>query len=297
MIQTITVSGRRSGPHLLISGGVHGDEWEPMAAIRRLKEIVQPEALTGRLTLAPVVNEPAFMRAQRTAEDGLDLARTCPGDAGGSITQRVAAELSKLIRSADFYIDMHTGGRLYDILPLAGYMLHPKPEILDIQRRMARAFNLPLIWGTSSKLDGRSLSVARDVPIPGLYCEMGGPIMRADTAQAYVEGCLNVMGELKMLDRPSPVSQVKWIVEDPRDQSGYLQIQHPSPVDGFFEPSAKLGEVVQAGQVLGKVDDVLGKSSHPIAAAQSGVLLLLRTVASVKKGDALAAIAEDPPRK
>lgn len=33
--------GQSPGPHLLIAGGVHGDEFEPMAAIRRLmKEIV-----------------------------------------------------------------------------------------------------------------------------------------------------------------------------------------------------------------------------------------------------------------
>jgi hypothetical protein len=28
--------GRQSGPHVLITGGVHGDEFEPMAAVRRL---------------------------------------------------------------------------------------------------------------------------------------------------------------------------------------------------------------------------------------------------------------------
>ncbi|MCH8241205.1 MAG: succinylglutamate desuccinylase/aspartoacylase family protein [Planctomycetes bacterium] len=31
-----TVEGQTTGPHLLITGGVHGDEFEPMAAIRRL---------------------------------------------------------------------------------------------------------------------------------------------------------------------------------------------------------------------------------------------------------------------
>jgi predicted deacylase len=291
MIQSITITGGQSGPHLLITGGVHGDEWEPMAAIRRLKTLVHPESLTGTLTLAPVVNEPAFERAQRVAEDGLDLARTCPGDESGSTTQRIAAELSRLIRSADFYIDLHTGGRLYDILPLAGYMLHPDPSILNAQRRMARAFNLPLIWGTNPNFDGRSLSVARDVPIPGLYCELGGPAFRPDGVEAYAQGCLNVMGELKMLERPAPPERIKWVVEDGRDQSGHLQIQHPAQADGFFEPSAKLGDMVRVGDVIGTLSDVLGNAVQQVHAAQDGVLLLLRTVSSVKKSDALAAIA------
>ena len=67
------------GPHLLITGGVHGDEFEPMAAIRRLIGPLRAGRIRGRVTLVPVVNEPAFRRGQRTAEDGLDLARTLPG--------------------------------------------------------------------------------------------------------------------------------------------------------------------------------------------------------------------------
>jgi predicted deacylase len=233
------------------------------------------------------------LRGQRTAEDGLDLARVCPGDINGSITRRIAAELSGMIHSADFYIDLHTGGRFYDILPLAGYTLHSDMQILEAQRRMAQAFNLPLVWGTNPNLDGRSLSVARDVPIPAIYCELAGPGYQASGVEAYVEGCLNVMGELKMLDRAAPQSRVQWTVEDAADQSGHLQVQHPAEADGFFEPSAKLADRVVEGQPIGKIDDVLGRSSRTVYAAQSGILLLLRVVASVKKGDALAAIAAE----
>ncbi|MFM2095927.1 MAG: hypothetical protein RIS70_3051, partial [Planctomycetota bacterium] len=85
-LQAIEIPGRRSGPHLLITGGVHGDEFEPMVAIRRLAGAVSPDSLAGRLTLIPVVNEAAFARGTRAAEDNLDLARTCPGRADGSVT-------------------------------------------------------------------------------------------------------------------------------------------------------------------------------------------------------------------
>ena len=51
-----------SSPHLLITGGVHGDEFEPIAAIRRLIDLfdgdsARVESLDGRLTLVPIVNE------------------------------------------------------------------------------------------------------------------------------------------------------------------------------------------------------------------------------------------------
>ena len=103
------LAGSQKGAHLLITGGVHGDEFEPMAAIRRLIqefEKTSASSIKGRLTLVPVVNEPAFVRGTRTAEDGLDLARVCPGLADGANTLGVAHALSELIRAADFYIDL-----------------------------------------------------------------------------------------------------------------------------------------------------------------------------------------------
>ncbi|GIT29851.1 MAG: hypothetical protein Ct9H300mP1_18970 [Planctomycetaceae bacterium] len=109
-LQRIEITGTSDGPHLLITGGVHGDEFESMASIRRLAGAVNAEDLSGTLTLVPVVNEAAFLNGNRTAEDGLDLARVCPGDPEGSVTLRTAVSLSALIASADYYIDLHSGG-------------------------------------------------------------------------------------------------------------------------------------------------------------------------------------------
>src|SRR6186997_3639554 len=128
-LQSEIIQGDSAGPHLVITGGVHGDEFEPMVAIRRVVRTVDKTTLRGRLTLVPVVNEAAFARGDRVAEDGLDLARTCPGKADGSVTERTAHLLSKLIRTADFYIDLHTGGTAFSIWPLAGYMLHPNSKV------------------------------------------------------------------------------------------------------------------------------------------------------------------------
>ena len=37
-LKSITITGKSHGPKLLILGGIHGDEFESMWAIRRLKE-------------------------------------------------------------------------------------------------------------------------------------------------------------------------------------------------------------------------------------------------------------------
>ena len=74
-LATWQLGGRHDGPHVLITAGVHGDEFEPMAALRRLRGRLLGQEVRGRIILVPVVNEPAFRLGRRTADDGMDLAR------------------------------------------------------------------------------------------------------------------------------------------------------------------------------------------------------------------------------
>ena len=286
-----TVRGRQPGPHLLITGGVHGDEFEPMAAIRQLIDEIGSAELIGTLTLVPVVNEPAFQRGHRCAEDNLDLARTCPGNAKGSITQRIAFALSDLIRAADFYVDLHTGGTTLSVLPLAGYMLHHDAHVLQQSRRMARAFNLPVIWGTDAKLEGRSLSVARDANVPAIYCEhYGAAVCQAEGVADYVSGCKNVLAELGMRAKRQTESRVQYVVEDLRTGSGHMQRCHPAQAAGYFQSDVQLGQIVQKGERLGTVVDVLGEQRQTVEAAEDGLVIVLRTFPAVAQGDSLAVL-------
>jgi predicted deacylase len=287
-----TLGDATAGSHVLITAGVHGDEYEPMEAVRRLIQGLLHRKLRGQVTLVPVVNESAFRLGSRVAEDGLDLARTCPGRLDGSVTERVAHALSALIRSADFYIDMHTGGTRLQVSPLAGYTLHPQPDVLERQRRMARVFGLPIVWGTDPGLNGRSLSVARDANVPAIYTEyLGGGVFLESGVTACLRGCLNVLADLGVIDEPvTPPQAPPLCVEDSRPNSGFLQLQHPAPRDGFFRPEVRLGDRIQHGELLGTIRDPLGSDIREIPATSSGLVLVLRTCPAVQRGDTLGVI-------
>jgi len=291
-LKSKTIVGSGDGPHLLITGGVHGDEWEPMAACRRMIAEIDPAHVRGGITIVPVVNEPAFLRGKRTAEDDLDLARTCPGRDDGTVTERIAASLSRLIRSADYYIDLHTAGTVFQMLPLAGYNLHTDAKILEKQRTMARAFGLPIVWGTNARLDGRSLSVARDAGVPAIYVENGGGgTCDPRRVEENVRGCLNIARTFGILtDAATPGIDPKYFVEDDRDSSGHLQVQSQASAAGYFEPRVMLGDVVRRGDAIGKIVDPLGSELASITAYDSGTVLLLRTYPSVRVGDPLVVI-------
>jgi predicted deacylase len=158
---------------------------------------------------------------------------------------------------------------------------------------MARAFNLPIIWGTTASLDGRSLSVARDAGVPAIYAEWGGA-GRCDRAgvAAYADGCLDVMANQGMLDRPRRPSIVQHVVEDDRPESGHLQVCYPSPIAGLFEPALKLGDKVVVGDTIGRVSDCVEHQTASIESTQEGIILCLRTFAHVDQGDSLAVVLE-----
>ncbi|HMC11636.1 MAG TPA: succinylglutamate desuccinylase/aspartoacylase family protein, partial [Pirellulaceae bacterium] len=152
---------------------------------------------------------------------------------------------------------------------------------------------LPVIWGTDSRLDGRSLSVARDANVPAIYAEyLGGGSCSSAGVEAYVQGCLNAMSCLGMLDAAKPRSEVQFVVEDPRQGSGHMQRCYPAPADGHFEAVVELGQPVDVGQPLGCVVDPLGCEPHEMFAKQTGRILVLRTFPAVRKGDSLAVILE-----
>ena len=315
-LQRKVFKGEREGPRILITAGVHGDEYVPMLTVRELIRRFENEeslraGLRGTLTLVPVVNESAFALGRRCGEDGLDLARTCPGHEGGSVTEQTAAALSALIRDADFYVDLHTGGTDFCVWPLAGYVLHKDAEILEKQRGMAKAFGLPLVWGTSAELEGRSLSVARDAGVPAIYVEYFGGSLEAvgpghaqwgtapgreliekeGSTHPMVTGCLNLLRHLGALEGEALQHEPE-VIEDHRPQSGHMQICHPAPLDGFFQRAVAVGDWVETGTLLGRVSSVLGDRSENVLAGNGGRVVTLRWHPRVNAGDSVAVVAE-----
>ena len=160
---------------------------------------------------------------------------------------------------------------------------------------MARAFGLPVVWGTDPNLEGRSLSVARDAKVPAIYAEYhGGGGCDPAGVEAYVLGCLRVLADIGVLDEAFPPPPPPLVVEDPRPGSGHMQVNHPAPCGGFFEPAVTLGQWVREGDLLGTVTDPLGSRFEPVRAGYGGLVLVLHTFAAVEAGVSVAVILSAP---
>ena len=280
-----------AGPTVLVTAGVHGDEYEPMIAAFELMGKAGAQVKKGKLVIVPVTNTSAYNGCSRYGSDGLDLARICPGKQDGTESERAAFDVSNLIRQADYYIDLHTGGKVLNIYPLSGYMLHSSEEVLQKQQWMAQAFGLPVVWGTDAALNGRTLSVARDAGIPAIYVEYGGGEPFDQTiVESYVAGCLNILAGLKVIAADYRQHGPLYWVEDYTPGKGHLQSKMPSPADGIFIPAVKPGDTVVKGDAWGWVIDLKDKQELAVPADEEGMVLFLRSTSFVQKNDSLGGV-------
>jgi predicted deacylase len=292
-LPVLVVRGTAPGKTLLVSAGVHGDEFEGMAALRRVFEGLSPENVSGTFAAVPVANPPAFEAGLRTnPDDRLDLARIFPGDPAGSVTEQLAHALThRFIRHADLYCDLHSAGQYYAMPPLAGYQLRPEP-LLSVQRQAASAFGLPLVWGTPA-MPGRSLSAAGDHGVPAIYTEITGEgRCRPADVTRYVHGIEQLLAFLGITGEPLQAHEPAWLVEDIRTNAGFLQVQNRCPVGGLFEADVAVWDVVQQGQRLGMIRDALGVVRHVVQAPHTGRVVFLRTFSRVLAGDAVCTVLE-----
>src|SRR5262245_26328720 len=101
-VDAFFIRGASLKPLAMVTAGVHGDEYEGSAAVAELAARLEAGILAGSAILIPVANPMAWRAAQRTSpDDGLNLARTFPGKANGSPTERMAAQIFDVARHAD----------------------------------------------------------------------------------------------------------------------------------------------------------------------------------------------------
>ncbi|HEY0247386.1 MAG TPA: M14 family metallopeptidase [Gryllotalpicola sp.] len=236
------LTGGTPGPTLVIFGGIHGDEAMGVEAVRRIVTSVDVEQLRGTILAVPVANPLSYESMTRhTLQDGLNLNRIFPGDAGGSITEQLAATLLTIIDGADHFIDFHSSG-LYSTVDYA--------YVHDNGREMSEAYGTPLLYHHGS-YPGSATGWALEHGIGAMVSELGGG---GQLDQSFLtratEGAVNVLRRLEMLPGEvvtPPVQTVMKTLITLRPRFGGILLSE-------FEPE-RLGESIPGGTVLGRVVD------------------------------------------
>jgi predicted deacylase len=290
-IPVAVVHGAKPGPVLAIVSGAHGTEYASIIAVERLIQRLDPAAVSGTVILVPLVNVPSFEQkiAHVNPVDNKSMNRFYPGKADGTQTERASYLITKqVVEQCDHLIDLH-GGDLDESLRPYSYWTKTGNEKQDaFSREMLLAFGLDTIIisadrpkdpATSRYLENTASTRGK----PSITAEAGhaGTTEPGDI-DALVDGSLSVMRFLKMMPGAATVVQSPvWI-----EQVATIA----SEVTGIFTPAVRRGMYVQKGAIVGTVSDYLGRPLAEAKAPESGVVLFIRAVPSMTKGETIANI-------
>lgn len=287
----LTAVGTKPGTTLLAVAGVHGDEYEGMAALRRIVRMLDPSRMCGRVIAIPVANPLAYEARSRIAplhQDGLNLARVFPGDPEGSPSRQLAAVLLDLVirnlGPEDVFVDFHSGSADVAFARLIGFRDVPGAATLRAEE-LARHTGMPNLWRIPDSSGPFNAETARR-GIVTLGTETTGragcdPDDVAVFEQA-LRGVLAVTGICPDWDPPARNNAV------PR-----VTIDIPAPATGFFEHAIELDSRVEAGQHLGFIVDLFGETIVEVTAPAAGAIWAARSMPAVRTGELLFYIAVD----
>jgi uncharacterized protein len=283
------VHGARPGPVLALVAGVHGMEYAPVLALQRLRAHLDPQRLAGTVILVHVANVPSFLgrTIYYSPVDGKNLNRVFPGKADGSLSERIADTLTRLvIERATHVVDLHCGDGNEDLRPYTYWVTTGAPAVAEEGKRMALAFGLdhividnerPIDPAASVYLSNTAITRGR----PALTIESGGLARTDEASIARIErGIAGLLRHLEMqADGPTPVAKPIWIGKSVVIRSG---------ATGLFHPMVERGHTVATGTPLGYVTDFHGKVLENVVAPFAGEILYIIGTPPTSKGEPLA---------
>ncbi len=285
-IPVLVARGRKPGRTLLITAGVHGDEYEGMRAIYDLFESLHADELSGNVLAVPILHVAAYKAGTRCSPlDGANLARVFPGNPDGSPTEVLAWYFEReLLPLADAYIDLHSAGTSFAMPTLVGY------DAADpASQALAEAFGSEVLWGHPVIAPGRTVSAAKALGIPWIYTEMrGAGRVHPDDLAFLKRGLNNVLRYLGILPgEPQAVPVEHHLFGD-----GNVDASITTTNRGFLITDIEVLQPVEQGQSLGRLVDLTGNRIEEFHAPVSGVIALVHAKPLVDSGEPLFLITQ-----
>jgi len=269
-------NGKKSGPTVLLQGGLHGDEINSIELIRRMLIDKNYKIHRGCVIVVPLLNVFGFLNLSRNMH-GKDVNRSFPGSKKGSLASRMAHYLMiEIVANVDFGIDFHTGGEQRSNYPQIRFTPEDKKAV-----SLAEIFNAPYSFG--SKLIPKSFrNQCFKNKIPIIVFE-GGESLRLDelSIEKGIQGTLNILKYFNMINdkiivksenKSIKITSRKWI---------------RAKIAGLFSLSVKNGEKVTKNQVLGHIMDTYGETNYEVKAPYNGYIIAVNNFPIINMGDAL----------
>ena len=290
-IPVVVIHGARPGPVLAVVSGAHGTEYASIMAVERLIDAVHPEDVSGSVILVPIVNIASFEKLvpHVNPTDNKSMNRFYPGNPSGTQTERASYAMTKeVVEKCDHLIDLHGGDLDENLRPYSYWTVTGNQKQDDFSRAMVLAFGLDhIIISADRPKDPNAARFLENAAStrgkPSFTAEAGrsGPVEESDVT-VLVNGVQNVLGHLKMTKRAAPpVANPVWVERI---------VTISAEQDGVFEPAVSRDARVMKGARIGGVTDYVHRKLADVSAPEAGIIMFVRALPSLKKGDTIANI-------
>jgi predicted deacylase len=295
-VPVVIVNGSTPGPTLCLTAGVHAAEYPGIDAVLRTIQALDPATLRGTVIAVPVVNTLMFQQRVGFLNpiDGLNLNRTAPGGADGSVSERLAHMLhNEVILRAQYHIDCH-GGDLGEILwPYAGYALTGNADQDREGETIARLYSprIVALYQSGSRLNATPGSITTEAAKRGvvaMLAESGsnGTLEEHDV-QVHLNGIQNVMRYLGMVPGEPVVRGHQLRALD--------QFIVSATRGGLVRLKIAIGEEIQRGQEIAEICNVFGEVVEHVRSPKAGIARLIWAYKAINTGEPIVKCWETEP--
>ncbi len=283
-IPVIVERSKLSGPTVLVTAGIHGDEVNGVEVVRQLiaRGINKPKR--GTIICIPILNVFGFLTMNRYFPDGKDLNRVFPGSKNGSLASRFAYQfVNEVLPCADICLDFHAGGADRFNAPQIR-IEKDAPRLLEL----AQVFGAPFIL-FSKNIPKTYRGMCSKIKTDMLLFEGGkSKNSNKDVAREGVEGTIRVLNHLDMLsEKVEVVSSKKLAVVI--QQSVWVRAKY----SGLLHLKIQYGSYVEKGAFIATITDPYGTFRYKVKAPNAGYIINTNESPIVYQGDAIFHITED----
>ena len=288
--RSVTYTGMKAGPKLIVTGAVHGNETAGTQGILRVMRELDSGALTiaaGSVTFVPVTNLLAYMKGERAGERNLNR-NLFPNDAPVDFEDRVANWLCPLLAAHDVLLDLHSFNAPGEPFVMVGPRDNAGP--LEPFRHEAQERALARVLGVRRFVDGwlRTYGAGVQRRLRGdsrletvlrygvgtteymrttggyaltLEC---GQHMDPQAPQVAWQAIMNTLAHLRLIDAPAPVP----VARERMEALSMIEVHDKAHDDDVFTGAWSSFDRVAAGAQIGRRAD-----GTPVLAPFDAVML------------------------
>jgi N-alpha-acetyl-L-2,4-diaminobutyrate deacetylase len=285
------------GPTVLVSGGNHGNEYEGQIACLRLVHEIEPEQVTGRIIVVPVISMAAAWDSTRLWPSGANFNRSFPGRPDGPPNEQLADFFTRvLFPMAGVVIDLHSGGNAFWFLPCSHM------HVVDDPPQRKAMLEGMLAWNSDYHFLYIDVNGTGLLPVEAenqgktvITTELGG----GGRVPAFVHrlawsGLTNVLRHVGVLagdvQTRASLGLPPAVILDGRDPANYVNTDEA----GFWENLLEPGDPVKAGDPVGRLwfPERPDRAPRVFTAPLDGVLTVVRAMTPTLAGDSVFVLGQ-----